>query len=157
MRVRAARTEEGPTLASFQVAMAEETEGRSLDATRVLVGVQASLADPAKGTWFVAEEDGEVLGALMTTAEWSDWRNAWFWWIQSVYVRFEHRGSGVYRALHEHVADLARQRGDVCGLRLYVERENIRARRTYEALGMERTPYDLFEQDLEAPPGSAGD
>ena len=34
----------------------------------------------------------------------------------------------------------------VIGLRLYVERDNLRAQRTYAALGLEEEPYFLFGQ-----------
>ena len=57
----------------------------------------------------------------MVTFEWSDWRNAYFWWIQSVYVAPEFRRKGVYRLLESSVKSQALQKGDVCGIRLYVD------------------------------------
>jgi ribosomal protein S18 acetylase RimI-like enzyme len=128
--------------------MARETEQRELDPARLTHGVEQGLADPAKGRYFVAELDGRVAGCLMVTTEWSDWRDGWFWWIQSVYVASDARGRGVYRALHDHVRVAARAAGDVVGLRLYVEKENARAQRTYQQLGMTETGYRLYEELL---------
>jgi GNAT superfamily N-acetyltransferase len=107
--------------------------------------VRALLEDPAKGLYFVAEEAGQVVGQVMITFEWSDWRNGMFWWLQSVYVREEFRGQGVFRALFEHVRQLAGQQAGVCGLRLYVERENERAKAAYERQGMTNAGYEVFE------------
>ena len=92
------------------------------------------------------EAGGEVAAALTITTEWSDWRNGFFWWIQSVYVRPEHRRRGLYRTLHEHVRAAAEADPEVCGLRLYVERENASAQETYRALGMHETHYRMYEQ-----------
>ncbi len=111
-------------------------------------GVAAALADESLGFYAVAEVDGQLAGQLMVTFEWSDWRNGLFWWIQSVYVRPEFRRRGVYRALHRHVADAARAAGGVCGLRLYVERENTVARQVYESLDMRRTRYRMYEVEF---------
>ena len=132
--------------------MAWETEKRRLDPDRVRQGVAALLGDLAKGTYFLAEmdqnRDGAVAGQLLITYEWSDWRNGNFWWIQSVYVGEEFRGRGVFRALFEHVHKLAKERNDVCGVRLYMDAHNETARRTYQRLGLKRTDYELFEIDF---------
>jgi GNAT superfamily N-acetyltransferase len=111
-------------------------------------GVAALIKSPARGTYFVAEEKGEVVGQLLITYEWSDWRNGNFWWIQSVYVREEFRGKGIFRALFEHVHRLAKKRSDVCGLRLYVEANNASAQKTYTRLGMKKTFYEMYETDF---------
>ena len=89
----------------------------------------------------------------MITHEWSDWRNANFWWIQSVYVAKEYRGKGVFKALFNHVQVLARAQKDVCGLRLYMDSDNQTARRTYDRIGFKRTHYEMFEMDLEKSKG----
>jgi GNAT superfamily N-acetyltransferase len=146
--VRAARAGDLETLLGFQQAMALETEGKSLDPARVRAGLAAVLADPARGRYLVAERDGEALGCLMLTLEWSDWRNGWFWWIQSVYTRGDARGAGVFRALYDHVLAEARARPDVCGVRLYVERENAAAQRVYERVGMRPSAYRFYEVDF---------
>jgi ribosomal protein S18 acetylase RimI-like enzyme len=143
--VRPASPADLDVLVAFNLALAEESEALSLDLATVRSGVGAALADPAKGSYRVATRDGAVVGQLMLTREWSDWRCGWWWWIQSVYVAREARRAGVYRALHQSVLDDAERAGDVRGVRLYVEQENARAQRTYEALGMARGKYLLYE------------
>ncbi|MCC6623639.1 MAG: GNAT family N-acetyltransferase [Deltaproteobacteria bacterium] len=154
MRILDARPEHRLALRDGNVAMAHETEAVALDPARVLRGVDAVLADPAKGFYLVAELDGAYAGQLMVTYEWSDWRDGTQWWIQSVWVPPEHRRRGVYRALHEAVVTRARAAGAV-GVRLYVADTNARAMATYAALGMEDAGYRVFE--LELPPGPPGE
>lgn len=146
--VRPARPSDHAALCAFNQAMALESEGRELDADTLARGVRAVLDDPSRGRYLVAERDGRVVGQLMLTFEWSDWRNGLFWWIQSVYVEPSARRSGVYRALHERVLTLARESGEACGVRLYVEVENHVARATYERLGMQPCRYGMYEQAL---------
>src|SRR5262245_43882584 len=119
--------------------MALETEGRRLDPALVRAGVAGLFAERARGRYLVAERARRIVGALMLTTEWSDWRNGQFWWIQSVFVTRAERGRGVYRALHRHVEREARATPGVVGLRLYVEEENEVARGVYAALGMQAT------------------
>ena len=132
--------------------MALETERRQLDPDRVGEGVRALLNDPAKGVYYVAEAgpDGarKVVGQLLLTYEWSDWRNGTFWWIQSVYVHESSRGQGVFRALFRHIHDLAKSTSGVCGLRLYMDAHNGRARQAYDRLGLKQTNYEMFEIDF---------
>ena len=148
IRPRLAAAGDAPTLAGFNQAMAMETEAKALAAEVVLAGVETALRDPGHGFYVVADTGREIVGSLLVTYEWSDWRNGRIWWIQSVYVRPGHRRRGVYRALHEFVRDQARSAGGVVGLRLYVERENLAAQRTYAALGMSETPYLVYEETL---------
>ncbi|MEP0846491.1 MAG: GNAT family N-acetyltransferase [Phycisphaerae bacterium] len=145
--VRIANASDCDTIAANNIAMAWETERLVLDPRTARAGAAHALADPARAVYYLAEREGKVAGQMMITPEWSDWRDAYFWWIQSVYVRPDARGAGVYRALHRHVEALARARADVCGLRLYVEQENRRAQRVYERKGLRRTSYLLFELD----------
>jgi GNAT superfamily N-acetyltransferase len=133
-------------IVEFNRLLALESEGKTLDPAVLGRGVAAGLADPRKSVYFVAEEDGAPVGQIMFTTEWSDWRNGWFWWVQSVYVRPEARRQGVFRALFEHVVQAARADGEVIGLRLYVEEDNYAARETYRRLGMESTTYGVFER-----------
>lgn len=147
--VRPAELADLDTVAAFNVALARETESLALDLATVRRGVAAVFADPAKGSYRVATQDGAVVGQLMLTKEWSDWRCGWWWWIQSVYVSAEARRGGVYRALHQSVLDDAARAGDVRGVRLYVEQENARAQRTYEAMGMARGKYLIYETGQE--------
>ncbi|MEM7244886.1 MAG: GNAT family N-acetyltransferase [Acidobacteriota bacterium] len=145
--LRAAREDDDQTLAAFNAALAQETEDKTLPAERLLAGVRALLADPSRGFYVVAERDGEAVGQIMVTTEWSDWRNGFFWWIQSVYVAPEARRQGVYSALHREVERRARDES-ACGIRLYVERENTGAQATYRRLGMSPTVYELYEVEL---------
>jgi GNAT superfamily N-acetyltransferase len=142
--VREATLEDRDRIVEYNRAMARETEDRELDLATVRAGVEALLEDPSRGRYFLAERGGATVGQAMVTYEWSDWRNGRLWWIQSVYVAPVHRRSGVYRTLHEHIGRRARDRG-AAGLRLYVERENVAARRTYERLGMESSDYVMYE------------
>jgi ribosomal protein S18 acetylase RimI-like enzyme len=144
--LRAARPTDGDVLVEFARAMAAETEDKSLDLATLRAGTASLLADPGRGRVYVIEDAGAVVASLMLTIEWSEWRNGFFWWIQSVYVHPDHRRRGFYRRLHEHVRAQALADPEVCGLRLYVERENRAAQETYRAIGMFETDYLLFEE-----------
>jgi GNAT superfamily N-acetyltransferase len=146
LSVRRGTPADAPIIVAFNLCMALETEGKALDPARVGPGVAAALADPGRALYFLAEEDGTVQGQLMITFEWSDWRNGWFWWVQSVYVRPEARRRGVFRALFEHIVAEARKDATVIGIRLYVERDNETAQQTYLRLGLDRTGYLLMER-----------
>ena len=146
--VRLAERDDVPVITDFNLAMAAETEDKGLDAEVLAAGVRGVFDCPERAVYRVAEVDGEVVGSLMVTAEWSDWRNGLFWWIQSVFVRPEFRKRGVYRALHEDVCAAARETAGVCGVRLYVERENRDAQAVYEAMGMSATSYRLYEAEF---------
>lgn len=145
-RLRTAVAGDRDVLVEFARAMAAETEDKALELAVLRAGTEALLADPGRGRVYVVEEGGRVVASLMLTVEWSEWRNGWFWWIQSVYVDPAHRRRGFYRQLHEHVRRLAAADPEVCGLRLYVERENHAAQATYRAIGMVETDYLLFEE-----------
>ena len=138
------------TLVEYQLAMASESEGLTLDRGLLRDGIAAVLNSQDKGFYLVAEVDGEVVAGLLITYEWSDWRNGFFWWIQSVYVDSQWRRKGVYTAMHNRVLELARSDGSICGVRLYVERTNLAAKQTYEHLGMALSRYDMFEVDFGA-------
>lgn len=150
--VRPAMPDDLDALVRFSVAMALETEGRRLDEARLRLGTQAVLDAPARGFYVVAELTDRsprlVVGQLLITFEWSDWRNATFWWIQSVYVDSAWRRRGVYRTMHESILEQARRRGDVCGIRLYVERANAVAKTVYEKVGLGDSSYHVFEEDF---------
>ena len=145
--IRPATAADADFLAAGNAAMALETEHKQLDAGVVSAGVRAALADPGKGLYFIAESNGQRVGQLMFTYEWSDWRNGTFWWIQSVYVLPEARRNGVFRALFHHVEQLAQGDPSVCGIRLYVERENVRAQATYRHCGLHDAGYTVMEVD----------
>ncbi len=146
--VRDATTADADARAAFQQAMARETEGKSLDGGLLQKGVNSVFGAPEKGGYLVAEAEGRVVGSLLITVEWSDWRNATFWWIQSVFVDAQWRRKGVYRALHDHVLAAARATDGVCGVRLYVDKDNHGAQQTYQSLGMTKSHYDMYEVDF---------
>lgn len=143
--IRPARRDEAAALADFQLRMADETEGLHLNPATVAAGVAAALDDPARGQYWVAEVGGEPAGCAMVTPEWSDWRNGWVWWIQSVYIRPEHRRRGVFRAIYAHLRQLVEVAPDLYGLRLYVARTNAAAQEVYQSLGMAGDHYVTFE------------
>lgn len=145
MNIRIANFEDAASLVEFNQAMAFETEGKRLDSQILKSGVEAVFEDDKKGFYVVAEIEDKITGGLMITFEWSDWRNSWFWWIQSVYILPEFRGRGIYRGLYEFVINKAAEQGNVCGFRLYVEKENLRARKVYEKLKMETSHYLMYE------------
>lgn len=148
IEVRLARPGDAMRIAGFNNAMAMETESRALGEETVCAGVEAVFSDEGMGFYVVAEHAGDVVGALMVTYEWSDWRNGFFWWIQSVYVKPEFRRRGIYRLLYQFVVDRARSAGNVYGFRLYVERSNAIAQNVYANLGMSQTDYLMFEKRL---------
>jgi GNAT superfamily N-acetyltransferase len=142
--IRLATPADTEFLACANERMALETEHKVLPPATIRAGVARVLADPQLGRYYVAECDGRPVGCLMITYEWSDWRNKVFWWIQSVYVRPEFRGQGVYRSLYEGVKTMAKA-SDCCGFRLYVENTNEAAQAVYKKLGMEQSHYLMFE------------
>jgi len=142
--LRPAVPADAPVVRDFNLALALETEGLRLDPEIVLRGVAALLADPTKGRYFVAESGGAVIGQLMHTYEWSDWRNGMFWWLQSVYVLPEARGRGVFTSLFRHLEALAAADAGICGMRLYVERHNEKAQAVYRRLGLDSAGYEVF-------------
>ena len=143
--IRDATPSDQPVIADFNSRMAQETEGKGLDPGLTGPGVAAVLTDRTKGRYWIATVAGEVAGQLMVTYEWSDWRNGMLWWIQSVYVAPPFRRQGVFSALYKHVESLAKADDEACGIRLYVEKDNDRARQTYRRLGMTEPGYVVME------------
>ncbi len=144
--IRRAGNDEAETIAEFNIAMAKETEDKVLDGDTVLAGTKSLFDKPEFGFYVVAQVGSLVVGSLMITYEWSDWRDGLFWWVQSVYVRPEFRRQGVFRGLYEYVSNEAQDADDVAGLRLYVENENHNAQKTYRDMGMAECDYKMFEQ-----------
>lgn len=152
MNIRLAHRDDTDALIEFNHAMAMETEGKGLDRDILRPGVEAVFSDHNRGFYVVAGDDDHIVGGLMVTSEWSDWRNAWFWWIQSVYIKPEARGQHLYSRMYEFVKERARDAGDVCGFRLYVETDNSHARSVYDAVGMSASHYLMYEEYLSEPP-----
>jgi ribosomal protein S18 acetylase RimI-like enzyme len=148
VQVRIAELKDIETIAEFNTAMAWETEGKQLNPSTIRRGVRAVLDDSDYGLYVVAQSDGEVVGCLLITYEWSDWRSSLFWWIQSLYVRPEFRRHGVFKQLHDFVRAQALRRPEVCGIRLYVEQSNRVAQDAYRRIGMKPTAYQIYEEML---------
>jgi GNAT superfamily N-acetyltransferase len=145
VQVRPARREDASTLVEFQLRLAEESEGMTLDRPTVGRGVRAVFDDPTKGRYWVAEADGRAVGCLLAVPEWSDWRCATVLWIHSLYVLPEARRQGVFKALYGHLKRQVEESPDLTGLRLYVDKANQAAQQVYQALGMTREHYHLYE------------
>jgi len=146
--IRSASTDDISDIAQFNIAMAQETEERQLDPETIQSGVSGVIQNHAHGFYLIAERDQVAIGSLLITFEWSDWRNGTLWWIQSVYVKPEHRRTGVFKALYDAVIARARAAKSVRGIRLYVEQENLDAQSVYQKLSMQKTPYQMFERML---------
>jgi len=144
MILRKANTTDAGVIIAFQKAMALETENLILDSETLSKGVMAVFNDTAKGQYYVAEDNGSVVASLMITYEWSDWRNASVWWFQSVYVIPEYRRKGIFRMLYDYIKNEGLKE-KIAGMRLYVESENHRAQKTYEAMGMNGSHYKTYE------------
>jgi GNAT superfamily N-acetyltransferase len=145
MLIRKASAKDWSIIADFQQQMAWETENITLKPDIIKEGIQTIFNDPTKGSYYVAEVDNCIVGSLMITFEWSDWRNKLIYWIQSVYVLPEFRRRGIYRSLYEHIKSIASNANDVGGIRLYVDRSNLPAQKTYAKLGMNGEHYQVFE------------
>ena len=145
IEIRRGRRQDAPYIVDFQIRMAKEAEDLTLDRPTVEKGVQAVFDAPHKGAYWIAELDGVVAGCLLTVPEWSDWRNGTVLWIHSVYVIPSARRRGIFRMMYENLKTTVEQSADLRGLRLYVERKNERAQKTYSAMGMDGNHYKLFE------------
>lgn len=145
MIVRKATSQDVDFIVDFQLQMASETEGVELELSTVTKGVSAVLNDSSKGQYYVCEIDGKVVSSLLTTFEWSDWRNGTILWIQSVYVLPKFRRKGVYRNMYSHIKELVLKDENLNGIRLYADKSNFAARKTYKILGMSPDHYVTFE------------
>ena len=143
--IRRAENSDIDTIAEFQCRLAEESEGMTLDIETVRKGVGGVVNNPMRGHYWLAEADGETIACLMILNEWSDWRNAAVWWIHSLYVVSHWRRRGVLRAMYEHLQGIVKTDDSLCGLRLYVEKDNHVAMSAYENLGMDGGHYKLYE------------
>lgn len=150
--VRTAQWEDVESLVAFSTALALETESLSLNQTRLYEGTRSLLAKPERGFFIVAQKAvadiSRLVGQLMVTFEWSDWRNGVFWWVQSVYVDPSWRRQGIYRAMHDYMVAEAKAHPQVCGIRLYVERNNRTAQTVYQRVGLFPSVYTVYEQDF---------
>lgn len=147
MKIRKATINDVNIITEYNYNLAFETEDKKLDMQVLTKGVSALIEDENKGVYYVCEIEGEVIAQIMYTFEWSDWRNGTFLWVQSVYVNKEHRGKGVFKSLYNHVKSICDNDEGICGIRLYVEKENYVAQKTYKSLGMEQCNYYMYEYE----------
>jgi ribosomal protein S18 acetylase RimI-like enzyme len=145
MDIRKAVLEDLEILVDFQYKMALESENLELDRVVLTKGVKNAVIDPNKASVYVAQENGTIIGSLMITLEWSDWRNGWVWWIQSLYVLPEYRQKGVFKQMYNYLQEVVKGRDDVKGIRLYVDQSNFRAQKVYQAIGMCGEHYTTYE------------
>ena len=146
--IRKASNNDINTIVTFNYLMAKETETILLDKNIVKLGVKSVITDPSKAQYWIAENNNEIIGQLMITYEWSDWRNGDMWWISSVYVTENFRRRGVFSALYKYIEHMAKENLGCCGIRLYIEKHNERAQKTYLSLGMNDAGYDVMEVDF---------
>jgi GNAT superfamily N-acetyltransferase len=145
MIIRKAVLADLETIVDFQMAMALETEELALDCGVLTKGVQAALADCNKGQIYVAADGEKIIGSLMITYEWSDWRNGWVWWIESLYVVPEQRKNGIFKQMYAYIKSLVLADDAIKGIRLYVDKRNVRAQKVYDAIGMSGEHYTTYE------------
>ena len=149
INIRVSTINDAETIIRFQNEMAMETEKKTLNEELIKPGVKSVLTSGNKGFYLVAEVDKSIVGSLLITYEWSDWRNAWYWWIQSVYVEKNWRRKGVYSLLHNEVISRCKKSKESCGVRLYVDKENKIAQEVYRKLGMFENNYLLYETNFQ--------
>lgn len=147
MKIRRATIDDVNIIAEYNYNLAFETEDKKLNMEILEEGVRNLIKDENKGIYHVCEIDGKIIGQIMYTFEWSDWRNGTFLWVQSVYVNKNYRGKGVFKSLYNHIKSMCDSDDNICGIRLYVERENYVAQKTYSSLGMKECNYHIYEYE----------
>ena len=129
-----------------QLAMALETENYSLEPKLVEQGMIEVIKNPHRGKYYIALDDnGVVLGMLLTMYEWSDWRCADVLWIHSVYIYPPFRRQKVFSQMYDYLKKMVNEDSSYAGLRLYVDKTNLKAINVYQSLGMSDDHYALFE------------
>ena len=147
IEIRKAKIEDLETIVKFNYNLAKETEDKELDLEILTKGVESMLSDKSKGQYYVYTINDKVVGQIMHTYEWSDWRNGMLLWVQSVYVDAEYRRQGIYKELYNYVKNLCDEDDGIAGIRLYVEKENFNAKATYKSLGMQECNYHMYEYE----------
>ena len=145
VEIREGKLSDLECIVDFQLQMAEETERLKLNREVVSEGVRGVYQQPARGTYWVAEEKGEIVGVLLAIPEWSDWRNGTVLWVHSLYVVPEVRGRGIFKKLYLNLKKQVENSPELIGLRLYVDKKNRSAQQVYEKLGMNKNHYELYE------------
>lgn len=146
--IRKAKLEDLESIVKFNYNLAKETENKDLNLEVLTKGVKAILLDKSKGQYYVCTINDEVIGQIMHTYEWSDWRNGMFLWVQSVYVDAKYRRQGIFKKLYNYVKQICDDDINIAGIRLYVEKENLNAKATYKSLGMYECNYNMYEYEV---------
>lgn len=142
---RKATQSDKDAIINFQIKMAKETEDLDLTDEVLSLGIQKLFDEPHRGTYYVCETDEQVIASMLTIPEWSEWRNGDVLWIHSVYVVPEFRGQKVFRKMYNFFKSKVESDHSLKGLRLYVEKENVKAQKVYEAIGMSKEHYEMYE------------
>jgi GNAT superfamily N-acetyltransferase len=146
--LRRATSSDLETIVGFTLEEAREAECLDKDADDVRRGVSAGLEDPSVAIYWVAESrDGETVASTSVIREWSNFNGGYYWWVQSMYIAPEHRGSGLVDLLLDKVAEEARDAGAI-DLRLYAHGSNARALEAYRRCGFDETPYVIMRRRL---------
>jgi len=133
-------------IAQCQEDMAWETENLPLNHQNVVSGVKYIFEHPERGFYVIAKNsEQQPVAVLLVLKEWSDWRNGDMWWLHSVYVTSQFRGKHVFSRMFHFVVQMAKA-NRVRGIRLYVDKTNVKAQAVYEKLGMTHEHYELYEK-----------
>jgi GNAT superfamily N-acetyltransferase len=134
-------------ITDFQIKMCAETERIDLDASIVKQGVSHILKSQNEGQYLLAidQKNQQVVSCLLLLKEWSDWRARYIWWIHSLYVIPSYRQKGIYKMMYHFLKQKVLTSDDIGGIRLYVDKSNVKAKEVYTKLGMSPEHYELYE------------
>lgn len=149
--IRDATPEDTAHIVDFNYRLAAESESKILDREVLTRGVRRGFSCPELCRYFIAEVGGDPAGMTMVTYELTDWRDGVIWWLQSIFVRPRYRRHGVFRAIYDHIKELAIADPDARTLALYVKKYNRRAIDTYKAMGMTDGDYYVMEYKIKNP------
>jgi len=144
LNIRIAELKDAEKIAKNNVYLAKESEDLDIDYKTTYKGVKAIISDKNKGFFIVTELNRKIIGELMVTYEWSDWRSKDFWWIQSVYVDKEHRKQGIFNKMKDFIIKLAKE-NNIDKVRLYVHNKNKDAINAYEKSNMKKDDYIIYK------------
>ncbi len=145
IKIREATTKDISLIVSFQLKMAMESEEMLLDKAILENGVNAVFEDQNKGRYYVAGFENQIVGSMLNTYEWSDWRNGIIIWFQSVYVMPEYRKNGIFKNMYQHIKNIVEKNDQYKGMRLYVDVGNLKAQKVYADMGMVGDHYFTYE------------
>lgn len=144
--IRIATRDDAGEIAKFNVLFAKKTVDKNLSLALTTEGVHQVFAKFNNGFYIIAELDALIVGLTMVTREWSDWNNGAFYCIQSIFVIHTNYEKEIHDAIFNKAKSLAKEHYDVCGVRLFVHKEDKETQKIYEELGLQKTPYITFEE-----------